>query len=187
MGQEDLRDWTSHKPIREKSEVSSHSLISQVIRLPRCCLPSVAHYCICLKPRHRKNKKKSEENDLILAISQRRAQRKDRFDSVLSSIMSKCDPKGSSSSEPTEEEFEQARQRLEKKRSKNRKWFALQPPLWLVQFCFIEFVNQAYLWQIRLSDILIPSIYVRLAASVVVQVQAGIWTSCSFAETGADL
>ncbi|BAF08102.1 Os02g0195800 [Oryza sativa Japonica Group] len=74
-----------------------------------------------LERRVKKNKKKSEENDLILAISQRRAQRKDRFDSVLSSIMSKCDPKGSSSSEPTEEEFEQARQRLEKKRSKNRK------------------------------------------------------------------
>uniref|UniRef100_A0A0D3F1Z3 J domain-containing protein n=2 Tax=Oryza TaxID=4527 RepID=A0A0D3F1Z3_9ORYZ len=73
-----------------------------------------------LERRVKKNKK-SEENDLILAISQRRAQRKDRFDSVLSSIMSKCDPKGGSSSEPTEEEFEQARQRLEKKRSKNRK------------------------------------------------------------------
>ncbi|KAF0935806.1 hypothetical protein E2562_035774 [Oryza meyeriana var. granulata] len=69
----------------------------------------------------RVKKKKSEENDLILAISQRRAQRKDRFDSVLSSIMSKCDAKGSSSSEPTEEEFERARQRLEKKRAKNRK------------------------------------------------------------------
>uniref|UniRef100_A0A0D9VDB4 J domain-containing protein n=1 Tax=Leersia perrieri TaxID=77586 RepID=A0A0D9VDB4_9ORYZ len=69
-----------------------------------------------------KKKKKTEENDLILAISQRREQRKDRFNSVLSSIMSKCDAKGSSSSaEPTEEEFERARQRLEKKRAKNHK------------------------------------------------------------------
>nr|CAB3449215.1 unnamed protein product [Digitaria exilis] len=67
-----------------------------------------------------KKKRKSEENDLILAISQRRAERKNQFNSILSSIMSKCDPKASSS-EPTEEEFEQARQRLESKRAKKRK------------------------------------------------------------------
>ncbi|KAK3156269.1 hypothetical protein QOZ80_2AG0104990 [Eleusine coracana subsp. coracana] len=67
-----------------------------------------------------KKKKKSEEDDLILAISQRRAERKDKFNSILSSIMSKCDPKASSS-EPTEEEFEKARQRLESKRAKGRK------------------------------------------------------------------
>lgn len=71
--------------------------------------------------KRRVKKKKSEESDLILAISQRRAERKDRFDSVLSSIMSKCDSKASSSSEPTEEEFERAWQRLEKKRAKGRK------------------------------------------------------------------
>ncbi|KAJ1278364.1 hypothetical protein BS78_04G073800 [Paspalum vaginatum] len=68
----------------------------------------------------RVKKKKSEENDLILAISQRRAERKNQFNSILSSIMSKCDPKASSS-EPTDEEFEQARQRLENKRAKRRK------------------------------------------------------------------
>ncbi|XP_047081253.1 chaperone protein dnaJ 6-like [Lolium rigidum] len=74
----------------------------------------------------RVKKKKSEESDLMLAITQRREQRKAGFDSLLSSIMSKCDSKGSktskaSSSEPTEEEFERARQRLDKKRSKGRK------------------------------------------------------------------
>ncbi|XP_047081174.1 chaperone protein dnaJ 6-like [Lolium rigidum] len=74
----------------------------------------------------RVKKKKSQESDLMLAITQRREQRKAGFDSLLSSIMSKCDSKGSkaskaSSSEPTEEEFERARQRLEKKRSKGRK------------------------------------------------------------------
>jgi len=67
-----------------------------------------------------KKKKKTEENDLILAISQRRVERKNQFNSNISSIMSKCDPKASSS-EPTEEEFEQARQRLESKRAKKRK------------------------------------------------------------------
>ncbi|KAG2649206.1 hypothetical protein PVAP13_1NG089100 [Panicum virgatum] len=67
-----------------------------------------------------KKKKKTEENDLILAILQRRVERKNQFNSNISSIMSKCDPKASSS-EPTEEEFEQARQRLESKRAKKRK------------------------------------------------------------------
>lgn len=69
----------------------------------------------------RVKKKKSQESDLILAISQRREQRKERFDSVLSSIMSKCDDNKAGSSEPTEEEFERARQRLKKKRAKGRK------------------------------------------------------------------
>uniref|UniRef100_A0ACD5YIH6 Uncharacterized protein n=2 Tax=Avena sativa TaxID=4498 RepID=A0ACD5YIH6_AVESA len=71
----------------------------------------------------RVKKKKSQESDLMLAISQRREQRKGQFDSLVSSIMSKCESKASkaSSSEPTEEEFERARQRLEKKRSKGRK------------------------------------------------------------------
>ncbi|EES04693.1 chaperone protein dnaJ 6 [Sorghum bicolor] len=68
----------------------------------------------------RVKKKKNSENDLILAISQRRAERKNQFNSILSNIMSKCDSKASSS-EPTEEEFERARQRLESKRAKRRK------------------------------------------------------------------
>ena len=67
-----------------------------------------------------RKKRKTEENDLVLAISQRRMERKNQFNSILSSIMSKCDPKASSS-EPTEQEFEQARQRLESKRAKKRK------------------------------------------------------------------
>ncbi|AQK69640.1 Chaperone protein dnaJ 6 [Zea mays] len=70
--------------------------------------------------RRAKSRKKSEENDLILAISQRRAERKNQFNSILSNIMSKCDSKASSS-EPTEEEFELARQRLESKMAKRRK------------------------------------------------------------------
>jgi DnaJ homolog subfamily C member 9 len=80
---------------------------------------TVSSQLIIVELRGRK-KRKSEENDLILAISQRRAERKNQFNSILSSIMSKCDPKASSS-EPTEEEFEQARQRLESKRAKKRK------------------------------------------------------------------
>ena len=74
----------------------------------------------CCFELHGRKKKKTEENDLILAISQRRVERKNQFNSNISSIMSKCDPKASSS-EPTEEEFEQARQRLESKRAKKRK------------------------------------------------------------------
>ncbi|AQK58320.1 Chaperone protein dnaJ 6 [Zea mays] len=70
--------------------------------------------------RRAKKRKNSEENDLILAISQRRAERKKQFNSILSNIMSKCDSKASSS-EPTEEEFEQAQQRLESRRAKRRK------------------------------------------------------------------
>jgi DnaJ homolog subfamily C member 9 len=73
----------------------------------------------CFEP-HGRSRKKSEENDLILAISQRRAERKNQFNSILSNIMSKCDSKASSS-EPTEEEFELARQRLESKMAKRRK------------------------------------------------------------------
>ncbi|KAJ3694860.1 hypothetical protein LUZ60_000237 [Juncus effusus] len=65
-------------------------------------------------------KKKKEMDDLGSAIVERRSQRKEQFNSILSSIMSKCDP--SSQSEPTEEEFEKARQRLEsRKKGKNRK------------------------------------------------------------------
>ncbi|PWZ15708.1 60S ribosomal protein L17 [Zea mays] len=71
-------------------------------------------------PLERRAKKNSEENDLILAISQRRVERKKQFNSILSNIMSKCDSKASSS-EPTEEEFEQAQQRLESRRAKRRK------------------------------------------------------------------
>jgi DnaJ homolog subfamily C member 9 len=69
---------------------------------------------------HGTKRKNSEENDLILAISQRRVERKKQFNSILSNIMSKCDSKASSS-EPTKEEFEQAQQRLESRRAKRRK------------------------------------------------------------------
>jgi DnaJ homolog subfamily C member 9 len=79
--------------------------------------------CLELHGRKRKN---SQENDLILAISQRRAERKKQFNSILSNIMSKCDSKASSS-EPTEEEFEQAQQTLESRRAKRRKSCCYQP------------------------------------------------------------
>ncbi|XP_010913147.1 chaperone protein dnaJ 6 [Elaeis guineensis] len=63
--------------------------------------------------------KKQPSTDLVSIISQRSSQRKDQFNSILSSIMSKYN--GEVASEPTEEEFEEARQRLESKQAKRRK------------------------------------------------------------------
>lgn len=63
--------------------------------------------------------KKQEGTDIVAIISQRRSQRKQQFDSILSSIVAKCD--ASTELEPTEEEFQKARQRLESKQAKNRK------------------------------------------------------------------
>ena len=65
--------------------------------------------------------KKQAETDLVAVITQRRSQRKEKFDSILSSIMAKCD--GEAAPEPTEQEFERARERLEgrKKQSKSHK------------------------------------------------------------------
>ncbi|KAM0940060.1 putative chaperone protein AtJ6 [Dioscorea sansibarensis] len=64
--------------------------------------------------------KKQPENDLMELITQRRDQRKERFDSVLSSIISKCND--TPTAEPSEEEFQRARQRLESdKQTKKRK------------------------------------------------------------------
>ncbi|KAJ6845206.1 chaperone protein dnaJ 6-like [Iris pallida] len=73
-------------------------------------------------PQVRRGKsKKQPETDLVAAIAQRRNQRKEQFDSILSSVMAKCDSKASP--EPTEEEFERARERLEgrKKQAKRKK------------------------------------------------------------------
>ncbi|KAJ6805702.1 chaperone protein dnaJ 6-like [Iris pallida] len=64
--------------------------------------------------------KKQPETDLVAVIAQRRSQRKEQFDSMFSSIMSKYD--GEANPEPTEEEFERARARLEgRKKQPNRK------------------------------------------------------------------
>ncbi|KAG1327277.1 Chaperone protein dnaJ 6 [Cocos nucifera] len=70
-------------------------------------------------PVKRGKSKKQASTDLVSIISQRSSQRKDRFNSILSSIMSKHN--GEVTSEPTEEEFEKARQRLESKQAKKRK------------------------------------------------------------------
>uniref|UniRef100_A0A804JSV3 J domain-containing protein n=1 Tax=Musa acuminata subsp. malaccensis TaxID=214687 RepID=A0A804JSV3_MUSAM len=67
----------------------------------------------------RQKTKKQEGADIVAIISQRRSQRKQQFDSILSSIVAKCDAR--TEPEPTEEEFQKARQRLESKQTKNRK------------------------------------------------------------------
>lgn len=71
--------------------------------------------------RLKQKRKKREETDLVAVITERRSQRKDKFDSILSSIMAKCE--GNAAPEPSEEEFERARERLEgkKKPSKRQK------------------------------------------------------------------
>lgn len=65
--------------------------------------------------------KKQAETDLVAMITQRRSERKEKFDSILSSVMTKCG--GEPVPEPTEEEFEKARERLEarKKQPKRQK------------------------------------------------------------------
>ncbi|XP_021724075.1 chaperone protein dnaJ 6-like [Chenopodium quinoa] len=68
-----------------------------------------------------KRKKKSEkksDSDLFAIISQRRTERKDRFDSMFSSMVERYG--GQCSSEPTEEEFEAAQKKLEKKLSSKK-------------------------------------------------------------------
>ncbi|ONK81823.1 uncharacterized protein A4U43_C01F33230 [Asparagus officinalis] len=57
--------------------------------------------------------KKKEETDLVAVITQRRSERKDKFDSILSSIVAKCN--GEAIPEPSEEEFQKARERIEGK------------------------------------------------------------------------
>lgn len=72
-------------------------------------------------PLARKTKSKMQaETDLVALISQRQSGRKEQFNSVLSSIMAKHDP--TEDPEPSEAEFQAARQRLESKnKSKRRK------------------------------------------------------------------
>jgi len=67
----------------------------------------------------RGKKKKQPGTDIVALITQRRDQRKDQFDSMFSTILSKH--VGEAPPEPSEEEFEKARQRLDNKKSKKPK------------------------------------------------------------------
>ncbi|KAJ1409931.1 DnaJ domain containing protein [Sesbania bispinosa] len=70
-------------------------------------------------PLRRKAKSnKQSETDLYAMISQRRHERKDRFDSMFSSLVSKYG--GSQMPEPSEEEFEAAQKKLESRRSSKK-------------------------------------------------------------------
>lgn len=61
---------------------------------------------------------KQPESDLFAIISQRRNERKDRFDSMFSSLVSKYG--SNAESEPTEEEFEAAKRKVESKEASNK-------------------------------------------------------------------
>ncbi|KAK5841793.1 chaperone protein dnaJ 6-like [Gossypium arboreum] len=70
-------------------------------------------------PLRRKEKSvKQSESDLLAIISQRRNERKDRFDSMFSTLVSKYG--GNADSEPTEEEFEAARRKVESRKASNK-------------------------------------------------------------------
>ncbi|KAL7168944.1 hypothetical protein ACSBR2_034051 [Camellia fascicularis] len=70
--------------------------------------------------RRREKSKKKESEDLYAIISQRRNQRKEQFDSLFSSLVTKYGG-GESPSEPSEEEFEAAKKKLESRKVfKNR-------------------------------------------------------------------
>ncbi|KAK4801572.1 hypothetical protein SAY86_022059 [Trapa natans] len=73
--------------------------------------------------RSRGKAKKKQSEDLYAMISQRRQQRKDKFDSMFSSLMNMYGGGQQNSSELTEEEFEAARKRLESQKpsKKSRK------------------------------------------------------------------
>ncbi|KAK9154927.1 hypothetical protein Sjap_002407 [Stephania japonica] len=71
-----------------------------------------------LKPRTKSDK--MSDTDLYAIISQRRDQRKGQFDSMFSSILAKCNDRDMGP-EPTDEEFEAARKRLESKQSRKGK------------------------------------------------------------------
>ncbi|KAM1079460.1 hypothetical protein ACFX2B_014016 [Malus domestica] len=70
-------------------------------------------------PLRRKTKAKKQTEDLYAIISQRRSERKNQFDSMFSSLVSRYGG-NTSSSEPTEEEFEATQNKLERKRSSTK-------------------------------------------------------------------
>lgn len=61
---------------------------------------------------------KQPEADLYAIISQRRSERKDQFDSMFSSLVSKYG--GGADLEPTDEEFEAAQKKLENHRASKK-------------------------------------------------------------------
>ncbi|CAI0377104.1 unnamed protein product [Linum tenue] len=72
--------------------------------------------------RRGKSSTKDSESNLLAVISQRRSERKDRFDSMFSSLLSKYGGAGGTgtSSEPTEEEFEATRKKMESRRASKK-------------------------------------------------------------------
>ncbi|KAK8495360.1 hypothetical protein V6N12_067650 [Hibiscus sabdariffa] len=68
--------------------------------------------------RKEKSTKQQSESDLFAIISQRRNERKGRFDSMFSSLVSKYG--GNADSEPTEEEFEAAQRKVESRKASNK-------------------------------------------------------------------
>ncbi|KMZ73258.1 Chaperone protein dnaJ 6 [Zostera marina] len=66
--------------------------------------------------RKKSRSKKKVETDLVAVISQRHNQRKEKFETMFDKII--CNSVGEASCEPTEDEFQRARQRLEKKKLK---------------------------------------------------------------------
>ncbi|OWM67209.1 hypothetical protein CDL15_Pgr000661 [Punica granatum] len=64
--------------------------------------------------------KKQQSEDLHAIISQRRSERKDKFESMFSSLVNKYGGGEENSSEMTEEEFEAARKRLESRKSSKK-------------------------------------------------------------------
>ncbi|KAL3755353.1 hypothetical protein ACJRO7_002408 [Eucalyptus globulus] len=67
-------------------------------------------------PLRKRGKAKKKSDDLLATISQRRSERKEHFDSMFSSLVNKYGG-GMQSSEPSEEEFEAARKKLESRKS----------------------------------------------------------------------
>ncbi|KAM0993230.1 hypothetical protein FF2_008831 [Malus domestica] len=70
-------------------------------------------------PLRRKNKAKKQTEDLYAIISQRRSERKNQFDCMFSSLVSRYGG-NTAASEPTEEEFEATQKKLERKRSSTK-------------------------------------------------------------------
>ncbi|KAJ0745990.1 putative chaperone protein AtJ6 [Helianthus annuus] len=70
-------------------------------------------------PLKRRGKPKKESDDLYAIISQRQSERKGRVDEMFSSLVSKYGG-GEPSSEPTEEEFEAAREKLKKRKGSKK-------------------------------------------------------------------
>lgn len=68
--------------------------------------------------RSKSKKRKKVESDLVAIIAHRQNERKERFNSIFSSVMANCNAEAPP--EPTEEEFLQARARLENKRKSKK-------------------------------------------------------------------